>query len=702
MDSKFDFRKLETEIYGRWESSGVFTPKLDPTREPFTMIMPPPNANGVLHAGHAMEVALQDLLIRYHRMKGHPTLWLPGVDHAGIATQITYEKVLDKQGQTRFDLGREEFLKQAFEFSQANRLGIENQMRMLGASADWTRKKFTLDADVSAAVMLTFKKLYEDELIYRGERLISWCQRCATGLSDLEVSHVEEPGELIYIRYPLAESEGEIIVATTRPETMLGDTAVAVNPDDARYQGLIGKNIRLPIVDREIPIVADEAVDPEFGTGAVKVTPAHSQVDFEIAERHKLPRLSVVGKNGRMLPEAGEFANQKVKEAREGIIAKLTEQGLVEKRTPHLHSVARCERCNTVIEPLLSEQWFVKVEPLAKEAIRAVKDGRIQILPERFEKVYLQWMENLRDWNISRQLWWGHRIPVYYLESDRTQYVVAENSTEAESKLGGPVVQDEDTLDTWFSSGQWPFTTLGWPNETADFKYFYPTSVMAPGRDILTFWVSRMIMLGLYDTGQPPFRTVVLHGLVNDQFGKKMSKSKGNGVDPVEMVEKYGADALRFALITGTATGADLALSEDKIRGYRNFANKIWNIARFVQMNLKNNEAEMASPYLDETSVKFWEEWRETKREVSATIEKFRLDLAADRIYHFAWDSFADQYIEYAKDKTDQAEIRQVLRQVLREMLVVLHPFAPFVTEAVWAEMFETDGQLIGQEWPAA
>lgn len=700
MDKAFNFKEREKEIYQAWEASGAFTPSVDPTRKPFTIIMPPPNANGVLHAGHALEVALQDLMVRYHRMQGEPTLWLPGVDHAGIATQITYEKVLDKQGKTRFDLGREEFVRQAYEFSQSNRSVIEDQMRLLGASADWTRKKFTLDPDVSEAVVFTFKKLYDDGLIYKGERIINWCPRCATGVSDLEVSHTEEEGALTYIKYPLADGSGFIHVATTRPETMLGDTAVAVNPEDPRYTDFIGKDLLLPIADREIPVVADSAVDPEFGTGAVKVTPAHSQVDFEIAERHGLPKMSVIGKTGKMLPSAGEFEGRKAKEVRAELVERLSALGLIEKEVSHTHSVGRCERCNTVIEPLLSEQWFVKVAPLAKEAIAAVRDGRINILPDRFEKTYMQWMENLRDWNISRQLWWGHRIPVYYLEGSPDKSTVAASAEEAAKVLGGPVVQDEDTLDTWFSSGLWPFTTLGWPQETEDYKYFYPTTVMAPGRDILTFWVSRMIMLGLYNTGQAPFATVSLHGLVNDAQGKKMSKSKGNGVDPVEMVEKYGADALRLALVIGNVPGADQALSEDRIRGYRNFANKVWNVARFVEMGLKGDEnGDWLEGELDETSGAFWNLWKETRGEVDELIGKYRFDLAADKLYHFVWDELADKYLEYSKDKVESLAVRKLLKRVLKEALIVLHPFVPFVTESVWQEMFADQGLLISQPW---
>lgn len=699
MEKSFNFKEREPEIYRRWEESGVFTPKIDPQKKPFVITMPPPNANGVLHAGHALFVTVQDILTRWHRMKGEPTLWLPGSDHAGIATQVTFEKVLEKEGKSRFDLGREEFVRQTFEFTQKNKQTMENQLRALGASCDWSREKFTLDEDVSNAVVATFRKLYDDGLIYRGERIINWCIRCATGVSDVEVEHKEEEGALTYIKYPLADGSGSISVATTRPETMLGDTAVAVNPEDVRYKDMVGKAIRLPIVEREIPIVGDLAVDPEFGTGAVKVTPAHSQVDFEIAERHGLPRISVIGKNGRMLDEAGEFAGMKIKETREAVVGKLTEMGLVEKQVPHIHSVGRCERCNTVIEPLLSEQWFVKMESLAGKALDEVQKGNLKFYPDRFTKVFTDWMTNIRDWNISRQLWWGHRIPVYYLESDRTKFVVANSLGEAEDELGGMAVQDDDTLDTWFSSGLWPFTTLGWPEETEDYKYFYPTTVMETGRDLIFFWVARMVMLGLYCTGRLPFETVYMHGLVNDAQGKKMSKSKGNGVDPIEMVEKYGADALRLALIIGNVPGADQALSEDRIRGYRNFANKVWNVARFVEMSLKGDESEGFGDDLDDVSRKLVEDWSSKKNEIDELLEKYRFDLAGDAIYHFLWDELADKYIEYAKDKTGDIEVRRTLKEIVRQVLVVLHPFVPFVTEAVWNEMYASEGMLIGERW---
>lgn len=697
MDKSFDFKAREPELYKAWEGSGAFTPKIDPAKKPFTIIMPPPNANGVLHAGHALFVTLQDIMIRWHRLGGTPALWLPGADHAGIATQVTFEKALEKEGVSRFDLGREEFVRKTFEFTQNNKSVMENQLRALGASCDWSREKFTLDEDVSRAVTETFKRLYDDGLIYRGERIINWCYRCGTGVSDVEVEHKEEEAALTYIKYPLADGSGEIVVATTRPETMLGDTAVAVSPEDDRYKSMVGKMVKLPIVDREIPIVADPAVDPEFGTGAVKVTPAHSQVDFDIAERHSLPKISVIGKNGRIVEGVAGFEGVKIKEVRQQVVDRLNELGLIEKAQPHVHSVARCERCNTVIEPLLSEQWFVKIKPLAEKALKEVEKGSIKFYPERFTKVFTDWMTNIHDWNISRQLWWGHRVPVWYLVSDRAKMTVAHTESEATEALGGAVEQDEDTLDTWFSSGQWPFTTLGWPDKTEEFEYFYPTTVMETGRDLIFFWVARMVMLGIYCTGKVPFETVYMHGLVNDAQGKKMSKSKGNGVDPIEMVEKYGADALRLALIVGNVPGADQALSEDKIRGYRNFANKIWNIGRFVEMSLKGDEGEVIETELDQVSAEFLKEWRSTKAEAAELVEKFRFDLAADLLYHFAWDKMADEYLEYSKDKLDQGAVRSLLKQVLLELLVCLHPFVPFVTEAVWGEMYGEKGMLISQ-----
>lgn len=699
MDKSFNFKERESDIYKRWEESGVFTPVIDPLKKPFTIIMPPPNANGVLHAGHALFVTVQDIMTRWHRMKGDPTLWLPGSDHAGIATQVTFEKVLDKQGKSRFDLGREEFIKQTYEFTQSNKQTMESQLRALGASCDWSREKFTLDPDVSLAVTETFKRLYDDGLIYRGERIINWCYRCGTGVSDVEVEHVEEEGVLTYIKYPLTDGSGEIVVATTRPETMLGDTAVAVNPDDDRYKNMIGKTVELPILKRNIPVVADSAVDPEFGTGAVKVTPAHSQVDFEIAERHGLPKILVIGKNGRIVESVEGFAGLKIKEARQEVLDQLSALGLVEKTTSHFHSVARCERCNTVIEPLLSEQWFVKMSSLAQRTLEAIESGEVEFVPDRFTKIFSSWMENIRDWNISRQLWWGHRVPVWYLVSDRLRMTVAHTETEAKEKLGGEVEQDEDTLDTWFSSGLWPFTTLGWPKETDDYKYFYPTTVMETGRDLIFFWVARMVMLGIYCTGRVPFETVYMHGLVNDAQGKKMSKSKGNGVDPIEMVEKYGADALRLALIIGNVPGADQALSEDKIRGYRNFANKVWNVARFVEMSLQGDEPEGFGENLDDASQKIVEDWKAKKSEVDELLAKYRFDLAGDAVYHFLWDELADKYIEYVKDKTDDIKIRQTLKEMVRQVLVVLHPFVPFVTEAVWSEMYQGRGMLIAEEW---
>ena len=700
MDKTFDFKSLEENIYERWEGAGVFTPAILPGVRPYTIIMPPPNAYDRLHIGHALFVALQDIMVRYHRMRGVPTLWLPGADHAGIASQVFYEKLLQKERRlSRYDLGREKFVEELAEFIGDKRQIMESQLRRLGASCDWTRSKYTLDPDVSLAVTTIFKKLHDDGLIYRKERIINWCPKNATALSDLEVIHKETEGTLTHIKYPLVDG-GEIVVATTRPETMLGDTAVAVNPKDPRYQSLIGRSVRLPLMDREIPIVADEVVAIDFGTGAVKVTPAHSETDYEIASRHGLPMIVVIDTRARINDLGGEFAGLKVGEAREQIVEKLRNLGLIVKEEKIVHSVGWSERGDVPVEPMPMLQWFVKIEPLAKPAIEAVKSGKIRFVPERFEKNYLNWMENIHDWNISRQLWWGHRVPVYYAQSDPEKYVVAASMDEAEKILGESAVQDPDTLDTWFSSGLWPFTTLGWPGETPDFKYFYPTTVMETGWDIIFFWVARMIMLGLYATGQPPFELVYINGLVRDAQGQKISKSKGNVVDPIDMVEKYGADALRMGLIIGTAPGSDTNISEDKIRAYRNFANKIWNAARFLEM-----AGGVATGSVDGsmTSSHPWlAEWREVKAEIHQLMGDYQIALAGERMYHYFWHRFCDELIEEAKpmlaDPDKKPEAAMALGTILRESLIMLHPFVPFVTEAVWQELFAGEGQLIVQK----
>ncbi|MFA5270001.1 MAG: valine--tRNA ligase [Patescibacteria group bacterium] len=699
----FDPKVWEKKIYEQWESSGGFTPKIDKAKQPYTIIMPPPNAYDRLHIGHALFVTLEDVMVRYHRMKGEPTLWLPGADHAGIASQVFFEKILKKdEDKTRYDLGREKFVDRLREFVLGKRGIMEEQLRRLGASCDWTRNKFTLDPSLSAAVYHTFKKMYDEGLIYQGERIINWCPRCATGLSDLEVEHKEVEGQLTYIKYPLSDGSGFVTVATTRPETMLGDTAVAVNPDDKRYSKLVGQMLKLPLTDREIPIVADEAVDKEFGTGAVKVTPAHDPTDFEIGQRHKLPIISVIGQDYKMTEAAGsEYAGLKINAARDKVLADLKEQNLIEKEVKYPHNIGHCERCKTVVEPLISQQWFVKIAPLAKPAIEAVKTGQIKFIPERFEKTYLNWMENIRDWNISRQLWWGHRIPVYYLKTDHSKFAVAENEGEAAKALGGEVEQDPDTLDTWFSSGLWPFTTLGWPDNTPDFKYFYPTTVMETGHEIIFFWVARMIMFGLYCTGKIPFELVYLNGIVRDKENQKISKSKGNVIDPIEMIDKYGTDALRMGLMMGTAAGQDTHVDEDKIRAYRNFANKIWNAARFV--TLKGTGGDIATANLNDRDKEVLSEFGQKTKEVIGMMDKYQLGQAGEQLYDYFWHTFCDKLIEEYKTQLDgeRAEAATaVLGHILKNSLKLLHPFVPFVTEAVWQTLYEDEGLLLTQELP--
>ncbi|OGB85169.1 valine--tRNA ligase [candidate division Kazan bacterium RIFCSPLOWO2_01_FULL_48_13] len=729
----FDPKAWETKLYNQWEDSGSFTPKIDPKQRPYTIIMPPPNANDQLHIGHALFVTLEDIMVRYHRMKGEPTLWLPGADHAGIASQVFFEKILKKEeNKTRYDLGREKFVERLREFAVNKRVAMEGQLRRLGASCDWTRNKFTLDPDVSAAVYHTFKKMYDDGLIYRGERIINWCPRCATGLSDLEVEHQEVEGRLTYIKYPLSDGSGFIIVATTRPETMLGDTAVAVNPDDKRYKKLVGQRVKLPLTDREIPIVADKAVDKEFGTGAVKITPAHDPTDFEIGERHQLPVMVVIGQDYKMTDAAGDYAGLKINAARDKVLADLREQGLIEKQVEYRHSVGHCVRCKTMVEPLVSKQWFVKIAPLAAPAIAAVKTGQIKFIPDRFEKTYLNWMENIRDWNISRQLWWGHRIPVWFCKNqtglisniqssmssgERENFVVSQNRpAKCPFCKKCEMVQEEDTLDTWFSSGLWPFTTLGWPNNTPDFKYFYPTTVMETGWDIIFFWVARMIMLGIYCTGEVPFELVYMNGLVRDKEGNKISKSKGNVIDPIAMVDKYGADALRMGLVAGTAAGNDTTMSEDKVRAYRNFANKIWNAARFIQQRVsglagqpQRGPSGQASQKLTGMSLNDRDkivlaDFNKITQDIVRMMDKYQLGQAGELLYDYFWHTFCDKLIEEYKTQLtgERAEAATaVLGHILKNSLRLLHPFVPFVTEAVWQTLYEKEGLLLTQELPA-
>ncbi|MDD5606033.1 MAG: valine--tRNA ligase [Patescibacteria group bacterium] len=702
MDSKFDFRQLESKLYQKWEKSGAFSPKIDKKKKPFCIIMPPPNAYDKLHIGHALFVTLEDIMVRYHRLLGEPTLWLPGADHAATASQIFFEQKLRGEGRSRHDLGRDKFNAELMTWMLEQRETMEGQLKVLGASCDWTRKKFTLDEDVSRAVVYTFKRMYEEGLIYRGKRVINWSPKSQTGLSDLEVIYQEVEGELTLIKYPL-KGGGEIVVATTRPETMLGDTAVAVNPKDKRYKEMVGKTVILPLMNREIPVVADDYVDMKFGTGAVKVTPAHDPNDFEIGQRHNLEQIEVIGKDARITEAGGKYAGMKVTEARESVAEDLDKLGLLVERKKFVHSVPHSERTKEPVEQLLSEQWFVKVGPLAKPAIEAVKRGKIKMLPKRFEKIYFNWMENIRDWNISRQLWWGHRIPVYYLADDKSKYTVAFDAKVAEQELGGKVVQEEDTLDTWFSSGLWPFTTLGWPEKSQDFEYFYPTTVMETGHEIIFFWVARMIMLGLYCTGEIPFELVYFNGIVRDKENQKISRSKGNVIDPIEMVDKYGADALRMGLMMGTAAGQDTHVDEDKIRAHRNFANKIWNAARFISMQDASPQA-IDKVDLTKEDKAFIKEFNGIVKQVTKEMNKYAIAQAGDTLYQYFWHQFCDVVIEnskpalYGDDDRQKSSAVATLNYILKNSLVMLHPFVPFVTEAVWQELYE--GDLIVASWP--
>jgi len=684
----YEPRQVEQKWYAYWMKQGYFTPKIDPSKKPFVIIQPPPNITGDLHLGHALTATLEDIMIRWHRMMGEPTLWLPGEDHAGIAAQVVVERALAKEGLTRHQIGREKFNERMWQWVNGCRANISNQHKRLGVSCDWTRERFTLDPGPSRAVRTFFFNLYEKGLIYRGERIINWCARCATALSDLEVEHEDVAGNLWYIKYPLEDGGGFITVATTRPETMLGDTAVAVNPADERYQSLVGKNIKLPLMNRIIPIVADESVSMEFGTGAVKVTPAHDPNDFELGMRHKLPVINILNNNVTINENGGKFRGMDRFAARKAIVADLEGEGLLVKVEPHSHAVGHCQRCRTMIEPIASRQWFVKIAPLAAPAIEAVKSGQISIVPERFTKVYLNWMENIRDWCISRQLWWGHRIPVWYCGCGET--IVAVDEPKKCLKCGSEnLKQDPDVLDTWFSSGLWTHSTLGWPDKTSDLEYFYPTTVMETAYDILFFWVARMIMMGIENMGEPPFRYVYLHGLIRDEKGDKMSKTKGNVIDPLEVMDKYGTDALRFAVITGTTPGNDSKLSSTKLEAGRNFANKLWNAARFV---LRYADKWDADATINISNLSLEDRWiisrlNGTVAEASELMQEFEFGEALRKIHDFLWGEYCDWYIELAKtrlaDKFAPSPL-PVLVHVLESSLRLLHPYMPFVTEELW------------------
>ncbi|MGB4373675.1 MAG: valine--tRNA ligase, partial [Halanaerobiales bacterium] len=688
---KYDPVQVEEKWYQLWEEKGFFKASLNPEKDAYSIVMPPPNITGELHLGHALDNTLQDILTRWKRMQGHNTLWLPGTDHASIATEVKVVEKLREEGIEKDDLGREGFLEKAWEWKREYGGRITRQLRKMGSSCDWSRERFTMDEGCSRAVREVFVELYERGLIYQGDYIVNWCPDCQTTLSDIEVEYEEHDSHIWHLRYPLKDSEDYIVVATTRPETMLGDTAVAVNPHDERYRDLIGKTVILPLMNREIPIIADEYVDKDFGTGMVKVTPAHDPNDFEIGLRHELELIKVIDEDARMTEVTGKYAGMDRYQCRKEVIKDLEELGFLEKIEDYQHSVGQCYRCDTVIEPLVSKQWFVKMQPLAEPAIKAVKEGRVRFIPERFSKVYLNWMENIRDWCISRQLWWGHRIPVWYCQDCGEVIVSKEEEVKSCPVCGSTNLrQDEDVLDTWFSSGLWPFSTLGWPEETEDLKYFYPTSVLVTGRDIIFFWVARMIFMALEFMDEVPFRDVYIHGLIRDAQGRKMSKSLGNGIDPLELIDKYGADALRFTLITGNSPGNDMRFREERMEASRNFANKIWNASRFILMNIEDLDfGEIKEEELDFTLADYWIISRLNK--ISATVdealEKYNFGEVSKSLYDFIWSEYCDWYIELIKARLYQDEdpvakktAQFVGTVVLEKILRLLHPVMPFIT----------------------
>jgi len=691
MPKAYEPASVETKWYKYGLEKEYFKPRRDPDKKPFVIMMPPPNVTGELHVGHALTATLEDIMIRWHRMLGEPTLWLPGVDHSGIAAQVVVERLLAKEGKDRHELGREKFLERMWQWADSCRNTITKQHQRLGVSCDWSRETFTLDKGPSKAVRTVFYNLYNKGLIYRGERIINWCPRCATALSDLEVNHQELTGNLYYVRYHLADDKDKYItVATTRPETILGDTAVAVNPEDDRFKALIGKKVILPIIKRQIPIVADEAVDTVFGTGAVKITPAHDPVDFEVAQRQDLPLINILNADATMNENAGPYNGLDRFACRKAILKDLEEEGLLLKIEPYSHSVGHCQRCHTIIEPIASQQWFVKMQPLAEPAIEAVTGGKIKIIPQRFNKVYLNWMENIRDWCISRQLWWGHRIPVWYCNRCGELTVSIEDATACKGCGSTDIQQDPDVLDTWFSSALWPHSTLGWPDDTPDLRYFYPTAVMETAYDILFFWVARMIMMGLENTGDIPFHTVYLHGLIRDEKGEKMSKTRGNVLDPLGFLEKYGTDALRFALITGTSPGNDSKLTTTKFEAGRNFANKLWNATRFVLRSAANYDGDIT---IKQDNLLLEDRWILSRlnaiiASASRLLKDYQFGEAQRQIHDFLWGEYCDWYIELAKTRlsaaSDAPSPLPVLIGVLEKSLRLLHPFMPFITEELW------------------
>ena len=711
LEGKFEPQTFEEEIYKNWNEKGYFKPSDDKTKKPYTIVIPPPNITGKLHMGHALDETLQDILIRYKRMQGFNTLWVPGTDHASIATEAKIVEKLKAEGITKEDLGRDGFLKRAWEWKEEYGGTILNQLKKLGCSCDWSRERFTMDEGLSNAVTEVFIDLYNKGLIYKGKRMINWCPYCNTSISDAEVEYEEEPTHLWHVKYPVKGEEGKfVIVATTRPETMLGDTGIAVHPDDERYKDLVGKTVILPIMNKEIPIIADEFVEKEFGTGAVKLTPAHDPNDYQAALKHNLEIIPVFDEEFKMNNLVPEYKGMDMYEAREKIVERLQKEGYLVKIEDYNHNVGKCYRCHHTIEPHISEQWFVKMEPLAKPAIEAVRTGKVEFVPERFDKIYYNWMENIQDWCISRQLWWGHRIPAYYCQ-ECGEVIVSKEEPHKCTKCGSTnLKQDEDTLDTWFSSALWPFSTLGWPEQTEDYKYFYPTSTLVTGYDIIFFWVARMIFSALEHTGQVPFDKVFIHGIVRDSLGRKMSKSLGNGIDPLEIIAKYGTDALRFSLVLGISPGNDIRYMPEKLESASNFANKLWNASKFVLSNMPEDGSKLAEDKLP-ANLCYEDKWILSKlnklvKEVTNNLENFELGIATQKVYDFIWNEFCDWYIEMVKSRlydencTTKFAAQYTLNKVLKDSLKLLHPVMPFVTEKIYMQLYHNDESIMISKWP--
>ena len=706
----YDPKGLEDRLYQKWMDNGYFHAKVNPDKKPFTIVMPPPNVTGQLHMGHALDETMQDILIRFKRMQGYEALWQPGTDHAAIATEVKVIDKLKKEGIDKHDIGREEFLKHAWAWKEEYGGKIINQLKKLGASADWERERFTMDEGCSKAVQEVFIRLYEKGYIYKGSRIINWCPVCQTSISDAEVEHEDQDGFFWHINYPIVGEEGRFVeIATTRPETLLGDTAVAVNPDDERYKDLIGKMLKLPLTDREIPVIADEYVDKEFGTGCVKITPAHDPNDFEVGKRHNLEEINILNDDATINSLGGKYAGMDRYEARKAMVADLEAQGLLVKVVPHNHSVGTHDRCGTTVEPMIKPQWFVRMDEMAKAAMESLRPGELEFVPASFGKTYLHWLENIRDWCISRQLWWGHRIPAYYCD-ECGEVVVGHGAPEKCPKCGcAHFTQDEDTLDTWFSSALWPFSTLGWPDQTEDLDYFYPTDVLVTGYDIIFFWVIRMVFSGYAHTGKAPFHTVFIHGLVRDSQGRKMSKSLGNGIDPLEIIDQYGADALRMTLMTGNAPGNDMRFYNERVEASRNFANKVWNASRFIMMNLDEKELKKPANF-EKRPADCWimSKCNSLVKDVTENMDKFELGIALSKIYDFMWDEFCDWYIEMAKypiyhaDEDPEAANAALwtLREVLKKSLKLLHPYMPFVTEEIYSKLVPEEESLMMSDWP--